>query len=69
MYTVRGLCTHTVSQYSMSHLMSQDNDELVNVCNSLHHSRKDVYFSILHKGKYSSNISHVLFEDLFFTGT
>lgn len=50
----------------MSHLVSQDNGELVNICHSVQHSRKHEHFSILHKGKYDPNMSHVAFQDIFF---
>ncbi len=50
----RGLCTYRVSQQSMSHLVSQDKSELVNICYSVQHPRKHEHFPVLHKGKYKS---------------
>lgn len=39
-------------QYCMSHLVSQDDSELVNIRHSVQHPSEHEHFSILREGKY-----------------
>lgn len=60
----RGFYTYRVSQQSMSHLMSQDKGQLVNICHGLQHPRKHEHFPVLHKGKHSRTLSQTVFEEV-----
>lgn len=44
-----GADTHRVSQQGVSHLVSQDDGELVNIRHALQHSREDEDLSVLHR--------------------
>lgn len=62
----RGLCTYRMRQYCMSHLVSQDDSELVNICHSVQHPSKHEHFPILREGKYHQILSHMVFADFLY---
>lgn len=51
----------------MSHLVSQDNGELVNICNGVQHPCEHEHLPVLQKKEKENaiqNLSHVMFKDI-----